>query len=71
VKIYVAATVEELRKKERGNETQFSIKVGGKFWVPVLCNFISSYAFDALLCRNWLFSPPTRLTLRITFMDLG
>ncbi len=40
-------------------------------WVPnyfVLYNFIPSYAFDALLCRNWRFSPPNRLTLRITLM---
>jgi hypothetical protein len=29
VKIYVA-TVEALRKKERGDETQFTIKIGGK-----------------------------------------
>jgi hypothetical protein len=29
VKIYVAA-VEALRKKERGDETQFSTKIGGK-----------------------------------------
>jgi hypothetical protein len=30
-------------------------------WVPVilLCKiFIPSYTFDALLCRNWPFSPP-------------
>jgi hypothetical protein len=40
-------------------------------WVPVIsfCKiFIPSYAFDALLCRNWLFSPPNRLTLQITLM---
>ncbi len=29
VKIYVAA-VEALRKKERGDETQFTTKIGGK-----------------------------------------
>ncbi len=29
VRIYVAA-VEELRKKERGDETQFTTKIGGK-----------------------------------------
>jgi hypothetical protein len=29
VKIYVAA-VEVLREKERGEETQFTIKIGGK-----------------------------------------
>ncbi len=35
-------------------------------WVPVIsfCKiFNPSYAFDALLCRNWPFSPPNRLTL--------
>jgi len=32
--------------------------------------FIPSYTFDALLCRNWLFSPPDRLTLRITLFSL-
>jgi hypothetical protein len=53
VKIYVAA-VEALRKKERGDETQFTTKFGGKF--------------DALLCRNWLFSPPNRLTLQIILL---
>jgi hypothetical protein len=40
-------------------------------WVPVIsfCKiFIPSYAFDALLCRNWPFSPPNRLTLRTTLM---
>ncbi len=45
--------------------------VGKLVWVPVIsfCKiFIPSYAFDALLCRNWLFSPPNRLTLRITLI---
>jgi hypothetical protein len=53
VKTYVAA-VEALRKKERGDETQFTTKIGGKF--------------DALLCRNWLFSPPNRLTFQIILL---
>jgi hypothetical protein len=30
VKIYVAAVVEALRKKERHDETQFTTKIGGK-----------------------------------------
>jgi len=30
VKTYVAAAVEALRKKERGDETQFTTKIGGK-----------------------------------------
>jgi len=30
VKIYVAAEVEALRKKERQDETQFTTKIGGK-----------------------------------------
>jgi hypothetical protein len=55
--------MEALREKERENETQFTTKIGGnkQDWVPVIsfCKiFIPSYAFDALLCRNWLFSPP-------------
>ncbi len=41
VKISVAA-VDALRKKERGDETQFTTKIDGKF--------IPSYAFDGLLC---------------------
>jgi hypothetical protein len=46
--------------------------VGKLVWVPVtsFCKiFIPSYAFDALLCRNWPFSPPNRLTLRITLIN--
>jgi hypothetical protein len=38
LKIYVAA-VEALRKKERGDETQFTTKIGGGkklVWVPVI-----------------------------------
>jgi hypothetical protein len=36
VKIYVA-TEEALRKKERGDETQFTTKIGGKLvWVPAI-----------------------------------
>jgi hypothetical protein len=41
-------------------------------WVPVIlfCKiFIPSYAFDGLLCRNWLLvSPPSHMTLSITQM---
>ncbi len=66
MKIYVAAAVEALRKKgKRGDETQFPTKIGGKTSLGpsyfVLSNFIPSYAFDALLCRDWPFSPPNRL----------
>ncbi len=49
-----------------------SPKLGAKLvWVPFIsfCKiFIPSYAFDALLCRNWPFSPPNSLTLRITLI---
>jgi hypothetical protein len=41
------------------------------FWVPAIsfCKiFIPSWVFDALLCRNWPFSPLDRLTLRITLL---
>jgi len=40
-------------------------------WVVVIlfCKiFIPSHMFDALLSRNWPFSPPNRLTLWITLM---
>jgi hypothetical protein len=30
--------------------------------------FIPNYIFDALLCWNWLFSRPSRVTLRITLL---
>ncbi len=48
-------------------------KLNGKklVWVPVIsfCKlFTPNYAFDALLYQNWLFSPPNRLTLRITLI---
>jgi hypothetical protein len=50
--MYVA-TVEALRKKERQDETQFTIKFGVKISLgPVisLCKiFIPSYTFDALI----------------------
>ncbi len=68
LKIYVTAAVEALRKNERQDETQFTTKIGGNTSLgSQLFSFcrisIPSYAFDALLlCRNWLFSPPTRLT---------
>jgi len=63
VRIY-AAVVEAFRKEERQDETQFTTqkKLMEKLvWVLVilLCKvFNLSYAFDALLCQNWLFSPP-------------
>ncbi len=48
-------------KKERGDETQFPTKIGRKTSLGLsyflLENFIPSYAFDGLLCRNWPFSP--------------
>jgi len=72
VKTYVGA-VEALRIKERGDETQFTTKIGGKASLGpsyfVLLNFIPGYTFDALLCQNWPFLPPNRLTLRITFLN--
>jgi hypothetical protein len=33
--------------------------------------FIPNYVFDALLCWNWPFLPPSRLTLWITLLRLG
>jgi hypothetical protein len=36
VKVYVAI-MEALRRKERGDETQFTTKIGGKLvWVPLI-----------------------------------
>ncbi len=40
-------------------------------WIPVISfckSFILSYVFDGMLCQNWPFSPPSRLTLRITLL---
>jgi hypothetical protein len=68
VKIYVAA-VKALREKERGDETPKLVEK--LVWLPVISFskiFIPSYAFDALLCRNWPFSPPNRLTLTDNFI---
>ncbi len=71
MKIYVT-TVEVLRKKEDRMKLSLPPKlVGTLVWVPVIsfCKlFIPSYGFDALLCQNWPFSPPNRLTLRMTLM---
>jgi hypothetical protein len=70
-KIYVAA-VKALMKKDRGDETQFTTKIGGKneFGFPLFSfvEFILSYTFDALLCRNWPFSSPNHLTLPISLL---
>jgi hypothetical protein len=67
MKICVAA-VEALRKKDRQDETQFTTKIGGK--TNLGCKIlIPSYAFDALLCRYWPFSPPNRMTLQITLIS--
>jgi hypothetical protein len=54
VKIYVAA-LKALRTKERGDETQFTTKIGGKTsFESQLFRFVKivipSYTFDALLC---------------------
>jgi hypothetical protein len=67
VKTYVAA-VEALRKKGKDRmKLQFSSppKIGGKTSLSPIyisfCKYFSSpnsYAFDALLCRNWPFLDP-------------
>jgi len=47
--------------------------LGNLVWVTVIlfCKiFIPSYTFDALLCRNWPFSPPHGMTLWITLSHL-
>jgi hypothetical protein len=59
------------KKKERGDETQFTTKIGGKTSLgPKFCkNLVPSYAFDALLCRNWPFSSPNRLTSMMILLN--
>jgi len=40
-------------------------------WIPVIsfCKiFILSYVFDGMLCRNWPFLPPSRVTSWITLL---
>jgi hypothetical protein len=67
--MYVAAV--ETLEKDRMKLTQPPKFVEKLVWIPVfpLCKiFILSYTFDAPLCRNWLFSPPNRLTLYMTLM---
>jgi len=73
VKIYVAA-VQAPRKMETQDETQFTTKIGGKLslspsYFLFKKKFIPSYAFDGLLCRNSLFSPPNCLILWITLIN--
>ncbi len=66
MKIHVAA-VRALMEKERQDETQFTTKIGGK--TNLGCKIlIPSYAFDVLLCQNWPFSPPNRMTLQTTLI---
>jgi hypothetical protein len=71
VKIYMAG-VQGLRKRKHRMKLSLSPNWVEKLvWVRVIsfCKiFIPSYLFDALLCRNWPFSPPNRLTLRITLI---
>ncbi len=59
-------------KRKEGMKLSLSSKLVEKLiWVPVIlfCKiFIPSYAFGGLLCRNWLVSPPSHITLSITQM---
>jgi NADH:ubiquinone oxidoreductase subunit 6 (subunit J) len=52
VKIYVAAAVEALRKKEREDETQFTTKIDG------FLSFIPPLNASVLFCRFFLKSHP-------------
>ncbi len=66
-KKYVAAAVEAPMERERQDETQFTTKIGGKTSLGpsyfLFCKiFIPNYIFDALICRNWQFSPPNHVT---------
>jgi hypothetical protein len=71
VKIYVATT----RSRESKDRMKLSLlpKLVEKLvWVPfiLLCeNFNPSHTFDALLCRDWPFSPRNRQTLRRTLLS--
>ncbi len=51
VKIYVAAAVEALRKKERQDETQFTTKIDGEFHPQLNANvpFFSRFFFESHL----------------------
>ncbi len=67
--IYVAVT-EALRKKERGDETQFTTKNWWKLvWVVPVISFCKiSFPVMRLIpyyCLNWPFLPSNHLTLRI------
>ncbi len=59
-------------KKERGDETQFTTKIGGKSSLGpsyfALYNF-HSQLHSPYLSQNWPFSPPNRRTLRITLLS--
>ncbi len=74
VKIYVAVVQALMCKRKHRMKLRSAPKLVWMeklVWVPVISFgkiFIPSYAFDALLCRNWPFSPPDRLTLRRTLM---
>jgi hypothetical protein len=72
MKIYVAAAKEALRRRKHSMKLSLLSKLVEKLvWVLVSSFgkiFIPSYAFDALFCRNWPFSPPNFLTLWITLL---
>jgi hypothetical protein len=50
--------------KERPDQTQFTTKIARK------TSLGPNYAFDALLCQNWWFLPPNRVTLWITLLSI-
>ncbi len=66
MKIYVTA-VQALLNKETQDETKIGGKtsLGPSYFLLLKFSFPVN-AFDALLGRNWAFSPPNRLTLQIT-----
>jgi hypothetical protein len=81
VKIYVAAVK---AKRKEGMKLNLPPKLVEKLvWVPVISfckisfpvtHLMPYYAKTgrsrhALLCQNWPFLPPNRLTLRITLLD--
>jgi len=70
-KVYVVAVEALIKRKDRKKlslppklvENIVSVLV-----ISICKIFISSFPFDALSCRNWPFSPPNCLTLRITLL---
>jgi hypothetical protein len=67
--------VETLRKKERGDETELSTKIGGKTSLDPSSISFSKISFPvkhlmAYYAETGTLSPPNRLTLQITLLHI-